>query len=91
MKRFAPLAAAAALLVLAACQDAPTAPGALPEAAAPAGDVRTGWIYGPDNEPLEVRYAVIDGMSILEGDINLGPAGSVARTRQELTGRRGGP
>ena len=91
MKRFIPLAACAALLALGACQDAPTAPATSPEAAGASATVRTGWIHGPDNEPLEVRYSVIDGMSILEGDINLGPAGSVARTREELTGRRDGP
>jgi hypothetical protein len=84
-------AACAALLVLAACQDTPIAPLPAPDVPGASAAVQTGWIIGPGDEPMEVRYSVIDGMSILEGDINLGPAGTVAKSRAELVRRAGGP
>ncbi|HEX6040544.1 M12 family metallopeptidase [Longimicrobium sp.] len=97
MKRLTPLAAAcAALLSLAACQDAPLAPRTTPAlqpyipTAPISHDVRTGWIYGPDGHPMEVTFNVHEGWAIYEGDINLGRADKVARTREELT-RAGGP
>jgi hypothetical protein len=80
----------------AACQDAPLAPDAAPAPApaapaAPAStDVRTGWVYGPDGKPWEVTFNVEDGWAIFEGDIKLGRADSIARTREELT-RASGP
>lgn len=40
---------------------------------------------------MELKYFVIDGLSIYERDINLGPAGTVPKTRQELLGRGDGP
>lgn len=86
-----PAVACAALLVLGACQDTPIAPSTAPDDPAEVAGVYTGWIYGPGDVPQEVRYSVVDGMSILEGDINLGPAGTVPRTRAELVGRTGGP
>jgi astacin len=98
VKRTTPLAAAcAALLALAACQDAPlatrNAPGpqqpSIPTAP-PTLDVRSGWIYGPDGEPMEVRFSVHEGWAIFEGDINLGRVERIAKTREELT-RSSGP
>jgi hypothetical protein len=92
MKSFLSLPAmCAALLILAGCQDTPTVPLPAAEVPGASASVQTGWIIGPGDEPMEVRYLVIDGMSILEGDINLGPAGTVPRTRAELLGRPGGP
>lgn len=80
-----------ALAGMAACQDAPLATGDPPvPPAAPSAQVRTGWIYGDGGRPVQVRYEVIGGLAIFEGDINLGPAESVARTREELT-RKAGP
>jgi Astacin (Peptidase family M12A) len=98
MRRSTPLAAAcAALLALAACQDAPLTPGAAgsrPEAPrtpmVPSTDVRTGWVYGPGGEPMEVTFSVEDGWAIFEGDIKLGRADQIAKTREALT-RAGGP
>jgi len=49
--------------------------------------VYTGWIFTPAGEPIEVRYEVIGGRSIMEGDIDLGPAGSVPTEREELLAR----
>lgn len=86
-----------ALAGLAACQDAPLTPEAAPSPTAPiiptgpaSTDVRTGWIYGPDGKAAEVRFSVHDGWAIFEGDINLGRADSIAKTREELT-RASGP
>lgn len=88
MKRTTPLAAAcAALLALAACQDAIVSD---PDSqAAPAGETQLhrGYILR-DGQPLEVVYEVHDGRALIEGDIDLGPAGSIARTRDELLRRQ---
>jgi hypothetical protein len=78
---------------MAACQDAPTAPSAAPRPEA--ASAQTGWIFDVDGTPIEVRYSVIGGRAIHEGDIDLGPAGSVPATRQALVdgeaARAGGP
>jgi hypothetical protein len=92
--RMLPLLALAALA--AACQDTPFAaeqdgPRA-PVIDTPAStDVRKGWIYGPGGEPVEVSFTVIEGEAIFEGDINLGRADRVARTRDELVRISSGP
>jgi hypothetical protein len=85
-------AAAAAVVILSAgCRDAslPTVPDSPPASAVSAG-VRTGWILTPRGEPIEVRYENIDGLSIMEGDIVLGRAGTVPKTREELLGHAQG-
>lgn len=82
--RSIPLLALAGML--AACQDAPTSP----DIQQPAQQVLTGWIFDVDGTPLQVRYVVRDGRGIHEGDIDLGPAGEIAATREALTGRTGG-
>lgn len=86
-----------ALAGLAACQDAPLAPEQQKSApsdrtlsAPPSSELRTGWIYGPDGEPLEVTFTVFEGWAIFEGDINLGRADQIAETRDALV-RSGGP
>jgi astacin len=92
--RILPALALAGLVT--ACQDAPLAPepqGAptgktIP--APPSTDLRTGWIYGPGGEPMEVTFTVFEGWAIFEGDINLGRADQIAKTRDELV-RSGGP
>jgi astacin len=77
-------------LALTACQDAPLAPDAAEKPAAPipmgppSGEVRTGWIYGPDGKPAEVTFTVFEGWALFEGDINLGRADKIAKTREEL-------
>jgi hypothetical protein len=94
--RYAHILSLAALAALAAaCQDAPFAaeqpvPGAPATHTPPSTDVRTGWVYGPGGEAMEVTFTVVDGAAIFEGDINLGRAGEIARTRDELV-RAGGP
>lgn len=93
--RILPLLALAVLA--AACQDAPFAadqgtPATPPAIDTPAStDVRTGWIYGPGGEPVEVSFAVSQGWAIFEGDINLGRADQIAKTRDELVRTSGGP
>ena len=92
--RMLPLLALAALA--AACQDAPFAaeqvtPGT-PAIDAPfSTDVRKGWIYGPGGEPVEVSFAVSEGLAIFEGDIVLGRADQLAKTRDELVRASSGP
>jgi astacin len=90
------IAALAGLALLAACQDA-TAPrpdqpvntGPAEGQVATQGEVRRGWIFGPDGNPLEVSFEVHGGLALMEGDIYLGPADSVAASREELL-RSGG-
>lgn len=92
------LALAAALALLAGCQDHPTTaartelpgPGSPQEGFAQPGVVRTGWVTGADGNPVQVTFAVHDGRAIFEGDIDLGPAESIPATR-EAAARPGGP
>ena len=84
-------AAATALALLAACQDAPvSAPDAtllragITEGFLVPGEVRTGWIVGRGGDPLEVTYEVQQGMAVWQGDIVLGPAERIPATRAEL-------
>jgi hypothetical protein len=79
--------------VLAACQDGPmeaVVPVEAPYRMPVGQDVRTGWIYGPDGEPVAVRYTNLDGWATYQGDIRLGRTDEIATTREELT-RRSGP
>jgi hypothetical protein len=92
MKRRTPLAAAcAALLALAACRDQPLTPTGAPAAAPRATqELHTGFIQVED-DVWEIRYQVRNGRAIYQGDIDLGPAERMARTREELkAGRDGG-
>lgn len=80
----------AGLSLLAACGDIPV--GARPEApqpVEPAGEVRAGWIVGPNGGPVRVRYTVVKGRGILEGDIDLGPVEQIPTTREALLGGPG--
>lgn len=81
---------------LAACDDALPSASETPVVSAPSGvevrpgtfQTRTGFIlYG--GRPMEVRYQVQDGNAVMGGDMVLGPAASIAATREELLGRRG--
>ncbi|MBB4635325.1 M12 family metallopeptidase [Longimicrobium terrae] len=83
--------------VLGACDDSLPSASARPETLPPSGiearpgtfETRTGFImYG--GRPLEIRYQVQDGNAVLDGDMVLGPAASIAATREELV-RRPGP
>lgn len=96
MKSFRILAVLALTGLAAACQDAPFNPDVAPTPripttpTVPADDVRVGWVYGPDGEPMEVAFNVEDGWAIFEGDIKLGRADAIAKTREALT-RASGP
>lgn len=84
----------AALAALAACTDAgPTAgPGDPPPSAegfAASTELGRGFILGRAGTPVAVTFQVVDGRAIFEGDIDLGPAASIARTAEELTRRQG--
>lgn len=85
----------AAFLALAACGDAGTgaaldqpARSAPVEGYAFRGPLQTGWIIGENGQPMEVVYEVQHGHAIWEGDIDLGPAEWVARTREESLQKR---
>lgn len=79
------------ILLLAGCRDTSFPTAVVPPSIQEDARVHTGWIFGPDGEPIELGYVIIDGKSIHEGDINLGPAGTVPKTRAELLGRGEGP
>lgn len=83
--------ALAALVLLAACQDTPVSgrPDVIHQPTVPPGETRTGWIYGPGGNPVEVRYTVHKGRGIFEGDINLGPVDKIPATREALVGGPG--
>lgn len=87
MRRTTPLAAAcAALLALAACQDAIVS---TPESGVvPVGEssLSRGFIMR-DGKPFAVVFEVRDGRALFEGDIDLGPAAAIARTEDELLRR----
>ena len=46
-------------------------------------DVRKGFVVTETGATEEVTYSVVDGRAILEGDIDLGPAGQIPTTRRE--------
>ena len=89
------LALLACLPLLAACQDTLTDGASRPSAPrvregyAAHGEVRTGWIAGPDGKPVQVTFQVHEGRAIFEGDIDLGPADEVPATAAGV--RPGGP
>ena len=60
-----------------------------------AAEVRTGYIRGNTFEAKEVRYEVVDGKAIFEGDIVLGTAEEVERfsetVRKRTTAASGAP
>lgn len=83
----------AALALLGACQDQPSTPtaaapalvrGAAAEGYPTPGETRTGYVFGRDGTPMPVTYEVHEGRAIWQGDIDLGPAASIARTPEEL-------
>ena len=79
---------------LAACQDGQSLNPAASAPDAPSSAIaRSGWIYGPDDRPVEVKFAVRDGRGLLEGDIDLGPVERIATTREQLLrgAEAGGP
>jgi hypothetical protein len=80
------VSAVALSLLLAACHESPVATDLDQTPPLQEGSVQVGWILTPRGEPLQIRYQVVDGMAIHEGDINLGPAEKVARTREEALG-----
>lgn len=83
-------ACAVVLLVTAACQDGIVSgrdsgsPG--PHGSTPA--MQKGYILR-DGTPVEVTFEVRGGLAIIEGDIDIGPATEIARTRAELLARQG--
>jgi len=87
------LAALAVLSLTAACGDTALAPrpdepalrAATPEGYPTLGEVRSGFIRGTNGVPHEIRFQVHNGRAIWEGDIDLGPAESIARTARELS------
>jgi hypothetical protein len=54
------------------------------------GETRTGWIFNRSGQPSEVRYEVQGKLAIVEGDIIIGEAESIAPTREVLLSRLGG-
>lgn len=85
------------LIMLAACSQDGTA--ARPEAPLPDGregyaapaPLQTGWILDENGEPREITFEVRDGRAIFQGDIDLGPAADIARSRDQLATRPLGP
>ena len=87
-------AALLAAAVLAGCEN----PGTAVRTEAPTLDqsearfagtpTHTGFIFNRDGDVIEVGYEVREGRAVWDGDIDIGAAGEVARTREELTGRR---
>lgn len=80
-----------ALLALAACQDAvvePDGPKVTPptETSSTSAPVHTGYVMR-DGDVMKVTYELRHGRAVFEGDIDLGPADSIARTREELLRR----
>lgn len=55
------------------------------------GELRTGFIYGPTGQPVEIVYEIHDGLAIWQGDIVIGKAGEIARTPSELSYSEPGP
>lgn len=96
------LAVLAALAALAACQDdgavapAPAADDAGARAYAgftdPAkGPVLTGYVAGKDGRTTTaIRYQVVNGVAVWDGDVALGPADRISRTPAEALRRSGG-
>jgi hypothetical protein len=90
----------AAFSALAACQDqgvvAPAPDDASPGAYAgftdPAkGPVLTGFVANKDGRTTTaVRYQVVGGVAVWDGDVPLGPADRIAKTPEEALRRRGG-
>jgi astacin len=72
-----------------ACGDPAGPPdiSSLHDASSQVGDPEngTGWIIGRDGKPIFVRFDVVDGFGVLEGDMVLGPVKRIARTRAELS------
>ena len=91
--RMFPILALAALA--AACQDAVLDPGArapgLPGTPSAALVPRDSGYVMRDGVPVKVVFDVRDGRAVFEGDIDLGPAEGIARTRDALLRREGGP
>ncbi|HET6230673.1 MAG TPA: M12 family metallopeptidase [Longimicrobiaceae bacterium] len=95
MNRIRSTALLAAFALLGACQDNSTAPASVQtpalarnhpsEGYATPGEVRTGYISGPDGRPMKITYEVHDGLAVWQGDMILGPASGIAKTADELT------
>ncbi len=95
--RTAPRTAGAlvAAVLLAACADDPASP-ALGEPSANfdrarsgegyarRGELRTGFIFGRDREPMAVTYEVQGELAVWQGDIVIGRARDIPRTRAQL-------
>ena len=83
------LLAATAAASLAACSES------VPTAATPPARLSvvadSGWVFGYANFPTQVWYEIVDGRAIFDGDIDLGPAHLVPRTRDELYAQHGVP
>ncbi|HEX8694147.1 MAG TPA: M12 family metallopeptidase [Longimicrobium sp.] len=99
MRNVLRIAAPALLAALAACQDEPVGPaGPTPAPAKQVrtegfptpGELRSGYIRGRDGKPLRITYEVRDGLAVWQGDIVLGPAGSVASSPGAVPGPRRG-
>lgn len=98
MQRIRSTAVLAALVLFGACQDQTSSPT---EAPAPAlaraaaegyptpGERGSGYILGRDGKPMRVEYEVHHGRAIWQGDIDLGPAESIARTPEALERTQG--
>lgn len=99
MHRIRRTALLAVLATLAACQDQGSTPTAAADAAGvqesrteslPAtGPWQQGYILGRNGRPRLVSYQVYNGRAIWQGDIDLGPAASVARTAEQLRRAQG--
>ena len=68
----------------------PTAPRLTPnsmevEGYATQGELRIGFIYDREGEPLEVTYEIHDGLAIWQGDIVIGTPDRIATSLAELT------
>jgi hypothetical protein len=88
-------AGVALVALLGACVDSPVQPAgssaedplqgrARVEGYPTPGELRTGWIFGRNGQPIQVTFEVHAGRAIFEGDIDIGEAASIPRTREAL-------
>ncbi|HEU0302587.1 MAG TPA: M12 family metallopeptidase [Longimicrobium sp.] len=97
MPRPGHLLSLAVLSLLAACGDDGVGTPAVPsptqtEGYLTRGELRTGWVLGPDGAPREITFEVQGELAIVEGDIVIGEADRIPATREGLERMgRGGP
>lgn len=75
--------------VVSSCRETvPTTAPASSELTASLPEMRQGWIIGRYGRATEISFEVKDNLAVFEGDIVIGSAEEIARTREELEARR---